>query len=59
MDKIVKSFSVDETGKPGNCEIKIRNIKFAEYRKNWLEEEAYLTAPFAKEIFRYITPIFR
>ena len=34
MDKIVKSFSVDETGKPGNCEIKIRNIKFAEYRKN-------------------------
>ena len=32
---------------------------FAEYRKNWLEEEAYLTAPFAKEIFSYITPIFR
>ena len=35
MDKIVKSFSVDETGKPGNCEIKIRNIKFAEYRKKF------------------------
>ena len=32
---------------------------FAEYRTNWLEEEAFLTAPFAKEIFSYITPIFR
>lgn len=31
MEKIVKSFSVDETEKPGNCEIKIRNIKFAEF----------------------------
>lgn len=45
---------IEENGKYVSAE-----QNFAEYRKNWLEEEAYLTAPFAKEIFRYITPIFR